>query len=190
MRWTCLIIAILPGVLGGCMRPIDATGHPTLSQIQAAFNQVVAEIHARADETWHADWYGNFIVGVRGGDTRGLCWHWQEAVYTGMKPRVHQLGWAIDGIAMNADEPTEHHAVIVYNPRVIRRSEIFDYPTPRPVWVLDAWQHGKPEIYLFDDWLKFGSILPHYAELEDMEYLEGRRSMTATVSPTTRPESH
>lgn len=157
-------------LLGGCLSPVDVGDHPVLSQIQKDFDEVVAEIHARPDEKWYADWYGNVFANTKN-KGRGLCWHWQEAVWSGMKRRVDKLNWSAVGVVLNGGQMLEHHAVLVFDPKVIPMDEILTRKPPCPVWVLDAWRHGKPEIYKLDPWLKWGAILANSSALEDLSHV-------------------
>jgi hypothetical protein len=155
-------------ILSGCIRPIDASAHTELAAIQKQFDTVIAEIHARPDEHWHAAWHGNIAVSVGRNQHFGLCWHWQEAVYAGMRPFVEAMGWQIHGVALNLGLATEHHAVVVFNPSRITLDELFTKPEPRPAWVLDGWQRGRSDIYAFDDWARSGSLFTQTVCLEPL----------------------
>lgn len=185
MLRTKLSILALVVPLGGCMSPVDVGSHPVLSRIQIRFEEVVEDIHARTDEDWYSDWYGNFLVNASGEDARGLCWHWQEAVFDGMHGYVKSLGWQATGVVLNGGTSLEHHAVIVFDPRVISAEEILERDPPRPVWVLDAWRRGRPEIYIFDTWVKEGAIFASSAALEDLEKMRGsaRGSASRPAAP-------
>jgi hypothetical protein len=49
---------------------------------------------------------------------------------------------------------SEHHAVVVWDPRRVRREELLPDGAPgRPAYVLDAWQRGEPDLYRLEAWL-------------------------------------
>jgi hypothetical protein len=184
MRFAPIII-LITCLLTGCLTPVDVGTHRDLSHIQREFDRVVADIHEREDEQWYSDWYGNFLVNGGGDEARGLCWHWQEAVYMGMKPVIDAMGWQTVGMVLNGGQRLEHHAVLVFDPKRIKASEILTRKPPRPVWVLDAWRHGKSEIYHLDSWLKYGAILATTAEIEDLDSIV----RSAQSQPASEPES-
>jgi hypothetical protein len=88
--------------------------------------------------------------------------------------------WQGVGLAANTDEYTEHHVVVVFDPRRLSQDELIPTLPPgldtsegvpqgeawgkkppnalaTPAWVLDPWHTGTPEIYTLDEWLIRGS---------------------------------
>ena len=67
---------------------------------------------------------------------------------------------------MNEGRSGEHHAVVVYDPRVVAEPDLLS--RPEASFVLDAWRRGKADVYLLSEWLKTGresSIPPRIERL-------------------------
>ncbi len=164
-------------LLAGCgPRPMGLTNNEALERIRADYVQLVNTALASDETAWHSGWIGNWIVNWRGREsTRGLCYHWQELVYVGLGPSVEREGWQRVGVQMNRDHHSEHHAVVVFDPDVIKQEELLSHAPPTPAYVFDAWRNGRPEVYAIDDWLKGSGWTPVYmVSLEDLdaEYAE------------------
>ena len=126
---------------------------PQLRTIRKAFEALVEKAWHDPDINWHTGGVGNIVVNVVGGDNRGLCYQWQDYLYSGLLPTVQKAGWCATGIAANENFEHEHHCVMVWDPKRIREDEILKRPRPEPVYVLDVWRTGHPNVYWLDDWL-------------------------------------
>ena len=139
-----------------------------LREIQTELSRVVREAKADPRLEWHSGWTGNIFINVFHGRNVGLCHHWQEYVHQEMRPVVLGVGWACTGVRINYGHDGEHHAVAVYDPtRVDERYLLSARPTD-PVYVLDAWTNGRPEIYRIGDWIKLADPLFRPIELEEI----------------------
>lgn len=164
-----MIAAVFLALLGGCASSaplVDHTRDPRLARIHAALEDVVRTCKSRQDEDWYSGWMGNAWVNFRKGPARGLCYHWQSAVYDGVLPTVHALGWEAGGLMVHTDSYIEHHVVLVFDPSKIQADKILEAPPPRPVYVLDAWRRGEPDMFKLDDWLARDEDLARTAVLE------------------------
>jgi hypothetical protein len=168
-------------------RPLQRTDIAPLERIRIDYEHLVRDALASDDTRWHSGWVGNWIVNWRNSEaSRGLCYHWQELVYKGIQPVADEVGWARVGIQMNKDHHSEHHAVVVYDPRVITQDDLLSSAQPRPAYVLDAWRHGQPEIYALDDWVKgSGWTRVWMVVLEDLdrEYAERDAELEVEEDP-------
>lgn len=194
-----VILLALPALAAGlgCQakpRPIDpfAPAAPAgLAVIAGEYARVVARLHARPEERWHHNWHGNIWPNTVGGRHRGLCYEWQEEVWTGVAPTIKRLRWDAVGLAANAGHWTEHHVVVVFDPTRIGRDELIPPLPPgidpsrglpqgegwgrrppdsmtRPAWVLDPWHTGKPHVYTLDEWLVRGTADWYSLDLEEL----------------------
>lgn len=152
---------------------------PALHAIQAAFTRTTDEIKSDPNHTWVSGPWGNrWINGVASideslrADFRGYCFQWQERVYLGVNTTVRRVGWELCGVRINMNLPHEHHAVLVWDPRVISKDRILAAPRPRPAYVLDAWRHGQPEIFTLDDWEDAAFRHESPVQLEDVLLLD------------------
>ncbi|MBL8990102.1 MAG: hypothetical protein JNJ48_00825 [Phycisphaerae bacterium] len=181
--WSWLLtLAACLGALGGCYGPPPALGPhdpPQLTAIQDAFSAAVRRARAADDASWRSGWHGNMMVNVVGGPNRGLCWQWQQMVYEGVVETVGRLGWDATGVALDAGTANEHHAVLVWDPKRLERSKLLTTPRPRPVWVLDGWRRGEPDLWPLDAWIDSTVPFPSRIELEKLWV----RSRPAPVSP-------
>jgi hypothetical protein len=171
--------------------PFDRGTPAALRTIVRAYEQAVAEIHARPDETWHHNWHGNIWPNTVGGRHRGLCYEWQEEVWKSVGPVVQRVGWEGVGLAANVDRWTEHHVIVVFDPSRIGRDELIPPLPPgvdpsdglpqgegwgrrppnamtRPAWVLDPWHTGEPLVYTLDEWLIRGTADWYSVALEEL----------------------
>lgn len=142
-------------VASGCVSPIRMSeiDDPSLRKLQGAFSNVVAQARDDPEYSWHSGILGNMWVIVLGQKNVGLCYHWQEWVYQEIRPALDRMGGGTCGIAIHMRELHEHHAVAVYDPRLIGRKELLAASTESPVFVFDAWHRGQADIYPLTDWL-------------------------------------
>ncbi|MBL8765142.1 MAG: hypothetical protein JNM07_12825 [Phycisphaerae bacterium] len=165
---------MLVGVTGAGCAPAPLArsdlGGPELRAIHDAFVRTVARTYADPDRSWSSGWAGNVWVNFAGGTNRGLCYEWRDAVYDGVKDAVAARGWDLTGIAINVGTGSEHHAVLVFDPRVVGRERLLAQPAPRHGYVLDAWLRGGPDIWRLDDWVNIPLGIVRPAELEDLPY--------------------
>lgn len=151
----------------GAPPPLTAADPPQLHEIQRAFVRVV-EATESGEASWHSGWHGNVMVNVFGGRNQGLCWQWQQMVYEGVVNTVGAVGWDATGVALDTGTGSEHHAVLVWDPRKIKREDILTARRPRPVWVLDGWRRGAPDIWQIDQWIDSCLSAPETIELEKL----------------------
>jgi hypothetical protein len=162
-----------PLALAGCHelpRPVGVLPDPALRTIAAGYRATVRDLHDRPGETWHHDWTGNILpntLGALGSGDRGLCYEWQAEVWKGIQPALAATGWRGVGIAANVGHWTEHHVVVVYDPRRTAREGLLRPPTPI-AWVLDPWHTGEADVYTLRDWLRTGTAEWYSVELEDL----------------------
>jgi hypothetical protein len=124
---------------------------PELTSIHRAMRQTIDRLEADPRYEWVSGFWGNIKVNSLGGPTRGLCYEWQEVIYAGVTPTLRDVGWHATGVAVNEGRPGEHHAVVVYDPRIVPEDQLLTRPTA--AYVLDAWKRGEPDIYRLSDWL-------------------------------------
>lgn len=159
--WRMGAASVVAGVMlaaPGCVRvppPLDVSADPRLPRVVEAFEATITEMKTQSPHTWYSGWSGNFWVQTLGGNNRGLCYQWQTEVYLRVTPRIRDLHLDTIGIALDKGKPTEHHAVLVYDPARIPDPYVIPAMTPpRPGWILDGWSRGKPDIYLVEDWIR------------------------------------
>jgi len=160
-----LFIAI---TLAGCViLPVrqDDTHDPALRTIQAAFADTVTQTLNDPNENWTSGWLGNMWVNYHEANHRGLCYQWKYRVHAGVKNTVHEQGWELTGVVINEGAKHEHHAVIVYDPKRISADKLLKATTAQPVYVLDAWRQGQPDIYYISDWLQLAAEVTVAAKL-------------------------
>ncbi len=130
---------------------IDAD--PQLRIIHAALERTVNDALASEDASWHAGWLGNALVHVAPGDHFGLCFHWQDRVFAGVRSTAEAIGWRITGVGAAMGLAREHHVVLVYDPSGYEPSEPLMASSGDRAFVLDAWRRGKPDIHKLSSWL-------------------------------------
>lgn len=156
LRLVGLFAAIFTGLLVGCSSAaplVDHTSDPNLARVHAALETVVRACNEDQERDWYSGWAGNAWVNFRKGPARGLCYHWQSAVYEGVLPTVRGLGWEAGGLMVHTDSFIEHHVVLVFDPSRIRYEDILGAKPPRAVYVLDAWRRGRADMFTLDDWM-------------------------------------
>ena len=149
-----LLISLL---LNACVAlPIqrDDIREPALQKIHAAFSNTVTAALNDPAEDWTSGWLGNMWVNYHEGKQRGLCYQWKYRVHAGVKSTVHTQGWELTGIVINKGAKGEHHAVVVYDPKRLQANQLLSANTQQPVFILDAWRQGMPDIYHLADWLQ------------------------------------
>ncbi len=129
-------------------------GHPELVEIHRAFEHAVQQAHEDPDVHWRSGWTGNVLVNMSPENDHGLCYQWQELVYAGVLDTVERVGWHANGIVINDKTRHEHHAVVVFDPKVTDQDHILDAPEANPAWVLDAWRRGKADIFTVQQWIE------------------------------------
>ena len=148
--------------IGGCAPPLIPPGPGDPSELRAVrdeYARLVREAKHDPVVKWRSGWTGNIFVNQFGGENRGLCYQWQEYIYLGLLPTVQRVGWRATGLTVNEGGGWEHHCVIIWDPKRISEDQILGTPSPHPVYALDAWHDGQPDIHWMDDWLS--SQLPH-----------------------------
>lgn len=187
---TRALLAAAACLMLGCAarpRPIDPARAPDASiiPIAATFASAVDDIHADPRTRWHDGWGGNMIVNLGDPDTRGLCHQWRDAVYTRVLFVVRAQGWRARGIAVNRFQWGEHHAVLVHH-RNLDPTSLLPNPPITGAYVLDAWQHGRADIYTLKDWLILAHADHRHPELLDLdrELLERERQAKTLLFKT------
>ena len=178
---TPLVLLFIPvlalSVLAGCHDPLkveDAAAQaPQLAKIHAAFERTVRNAHNDPNVEWRAGWIGNLQVNWEESGTYGLCHHWQDIVYDGVIDTMQEVGWEATGIRINHDTGNEHHAVLVYDPNLMRRDEILQRMPWHGAYVLDAWRRGEADIYHLPEWVELPTFKRRPAELEKLPYVPG-----------------
>ena len=127
---------------------------PALQKIHQAFSQTVHEALNDPEEDWTSGWLGNMWVNFHEGRQRGLCYQWKYRVHAGVKSTVLAQGWQLTGIVVNKGADGEHHAVVVYDPKRIKTQQLLAASIDKPVFILDAWRQGQPDIYHLTQWLQ------------------------------------
>lgn len=183
VRFAAILSAILCTLLtlSACVSKPTPTPPPTspeaAASIIAAYDLAVERALSDPDRTWHCGWTGNIAVRVlrsqdqnqNQGHHQGLCIHWQREVYQGVSQTAAARGWLAMGIFVNRDDLDEHHAVVVFDPHLIRASELLTTTHSPHAFVLDPWHHGRPEVFTVNDWLKQASP-PGNAGIEDLAH--------------------
>lgn len=153
------VVAIAAAVGGGGCQfnaPLDraSLASAQLRAIDAVYSRAVQAARGDATTNWQSGWTGNLVVNLSPGQShRGLCWQWRDLVYREVGPTVRSVGWEARGLVVNWGSWLEHSVVIVYDPAVVSPWTLWEMPRPRPVWVLDAWVSGRPDIFQLDQWL-------------------------------------
>ncbi|MEE9390994.1 MAG: hypothetical protein V3W41_00645 [Planctomycetota bacterium] len=166
-QWLAVVLLTLLS-LTACHSAVDASaeGPAELGVIQQSLTRIVAEADANTRVSWVHGWGGNGDVkNCQDGSVMGYCWQWQELIYQRVGPEVRRVGWEAARININNDWFSEHHAVVVFDPKIISRDKLLGSPDLNG-WVLDPWLHGKPEIYRLQDWLGSPVIVFESAALE------------------------
>lgn len=147
----------------------QVVGSSEFTHIEGVFAATVDGLNHHPTEDWYSGWMGNCWVNWRGGNKRGLCFQWQEAIWPNVSVAAREVGWDAVGICLNENRGSEHHAVIVWDPQLIAMENLLKGPPPRPAYVLDAWRRGKPDVFTLDEWLKHGVHGVRTSRLEDMD---------------------
>ncbi len=185
-RWVELLTTLLGVVLlTGCLAeraPLDMNSQPDrpLGRIHAAMAEAITLARTDPRHEWHSGWWGNLVINTWGGNRVGLCYQWQELIYTAVSPVAQREGWEAVGLTVNEDRRGEHHAVLVYDPRLVGRSELLIRTSDS--FVLDAWRAGRAEVYITADWVYNQGRLVSGAKLEDLT------PTALAVEVLTRPE--
>jgi hypothetical protein len=164
------LLLCLPVLLGlsactAMVKPINNINNSSLRIIQQAYQETVNAAHKDSRLSWNNGRLGNMVVNINGGANKGLCHHWQRLVYTGIQPALLKTGWKATGIAINEGSFFEHHAVLVYDPAIIKLTEILNNNQKSISYVLDPWSSGEPRIYTTTDWLKLPVTIKKAARL-------------------------
>ncbi len=125
----------------------------------------VRAAHENREERWHAGWLGNAAVHWRRPRPTaapdpdrpvhlGLCYEWQWLVHEGVSAATTSVGWEATLVSVDYGRPTEHHAVLVYDPKRVQPilPEIAD--DGAPAYVLDAWRRGQDDVFAFGAWIR------------------------------------
>jgi hypothetical protein len=142
---------------------------PELRTIHRAFEEAIEEADADPSSSWYSGVAGNFWVNLWGRSNYGLCYQWQEMVFAGVRSTVRSLDWETCGIQVNGGTMHEHHAVLVFDPQLVRTDHLLGPPPAEPVYVLDGWRRGRADIYRLVDWLELPSRIAVPPELEDLD---------------------
>ena len=153
-----LTAILLAAAAAACASPPPLTRaemtEPALLRIHDAFLRTVREAREDPDVDWKSGWWGNIGVHLSGRDTRGLCYEWQGLVHRGVRSTVASVGWSVTGVNVNQGTASEHHAVLVWDPRRVRRKDLLPDGAPgKPAYVLDGWQRGEADVYTLEAWL-------------------------------------
>lgn len=154
-----LILLTIVSLTGCVALPIqdENIADPAFQQIRNAYIQTVNDALNDPNENWTSGWLGNMWVNFHEGKQRGLCYQWKYRVHAGVKDTVLRNSWEISGIVVNEGVKHEHHAVLVYDPRRIHKEQLLTAAHHLPVYILDPWRQGQPDIYHVRDWLKLPS---------------------------------
>jgi len=152
----CLFVVLCLSLSACIIQPIQPENihDPALQKIHHAFTETVTKALNDPNEDWTSGWLGNMWVNFHEGKQRGLCYQWKYRVHAGVKSTVREQGWELTSIVINKGADGEHHAVVVYNPRQLQASQLLNASTTQPVFVLDAWRQGMPDIYPISEWLQ------------------------------------
>jgi hypothetical protein len=151
-----LLLPLLLTLSGCVILPLhhDSIEDPALLEIKTAFANTVEQILNDPEQQWTSGWLGNMWVNFHGDNNRGLCYEWKYRVHAGVIETVAGVNWQATGIVINQGAAHEHHAVIVFDPARISEKDLLSASRKQPVYVLDAWRHGKADIYHLTDWLQ------------------------------------
>ena len=168
LAWLLAALALLAACSAVPLRP-GQLQNPALRTIHTAFERTVEAAQDDPNIEWHSGWLGNMWVNFWKGDNRGLCYQWQQLVYNGVAPAARRVGWDATGIVINAGTRHEHHAVLVFDPRKVRRDALLTPEGRTHVYVLDAWREGQADIYRLTDWLKLPFAVESTARLQTLQ---------------------
>jgi len=143
----------------------DNINDPALQKIHQAFAKTVHDALNDPDEDWTSGWLGNMWVNFHEGRQRGLCYQWKYRIHAGVKDTVLSQGWQLTGIVINQGEDGEHHAVIIYDPKKMTPENLVSANASQPVFVLDAWRRGQPDIYPVSEWIQLARHIHKPAKL-------------------------
>ncbi|MCC6427415.1 MAG: hypothetical protein IT435_11410 [Phycisphaerales bacterium] len=163
-------VVVLSAQACGPSRPpldVQSIGDPVLIQIHSAMERAIQCAHEDPDHDWHSGWWGNMAINAAGDADRGLCYHWQDLIYTAVIPTVERVGWEVHGLTVNEGFPGEHHAVIVYDPGIVGRDELL--LRTECSFVLDAWDRGEADVFVTGDWIENRGRLRAPARIEELE---------------------
>ncbi len=172
-----LLLVLVGFALAGCAHPepieITAASPPALVRIHAAMRQTIDAALADERVGWHSGWMGNILVNAvdNPARSRGLCWHWQDLVYDGVAPTLAEVGWSGVGVGKRMGTMREHHAVVVFDPRLVDAARLLT-DLPSDAYVLDAWASGAAEVYLLPDWIGPAKDDPARLVIEHLPYGE------------------
>lgn len=175
----CLAALCVVVLLTGCgAAPIraDHLQDPAMQAIDTAFRNTVRAAHDSTKLDWHSGWTGNMWINFWRGNNRGLCYQWQQLVYTGVLPTVRRVGWKAVGVVINQGASHEHHAVIVFDPRRIDEKNLLKAPRSAPAYVLDAWRRGQADVYRLADWLQLAWVVQVPARLQQLQPTDVRHA--------------
>lgn len=152
----CFFIILCLSLTACVTQPLqpDNIRDPALQQIHQAFAKTVAEALNDPNENWTSGWLGNMWVNFHEGKQRGLCYQWKYRIHAGVKSTVLAQGWQLTSIVINKGADGEHHAVVVYNPKYLQPKQLLNATVEQPVFILDAWRQGMPDIYRLQEWLQ------------------------------------
>jgi len=150
------LIALCLALSACVIQPLqpDNINDPRLQKIHAAYSKTVTAALNDPNEDWTSGWLGNMWVNFHEGKQRGLCYQWKYRVHAGVKSTVHAQGWELTGIVINQGADGEHHAVVVYDPKRLQPNQLLTASIKQPVFILDAWRQGMPDIYPISEWLQ------------------------------------
>jgi hypothetical protein len=168
------------------MSPEEMT-EPALVQIHAALVDAVEWAGTNDEIDWTSGWTGNAIANATDDTTLGLCFEWQELVWEFARPVTERVGWRADGIAINYDTWSAHHAVVVWDPKRVDRTALLDQPLGAPVYVLDAWRRGEPDIHPLAAWIDIPIFVMSPPMLEDLTLEYGTAPRFALPRPRPVP---
>lgn len=189
-RLVLVWLVLTSAALGGCHGPkaTDAASitDPALSEIVNAYKDAVRRAHDDPDVDWHAGWLGNLWVNFSGRRDAGLCWEWRDLVDGAVRPAAKAHGWEVLGIHVFRGTPSEHNAVVVFDPRQVRRDTLLPKDSrgdllrragpPAAAWVLDPWRSGKARVYALDEWVAEARRRRWPVGLEDPPFAVGGRT--------------
>ncbi len=179
------LAVVFTGILStGCaMRPLkpDNMPEPELLAIQEAFERTVEAAHNDPHINWVSGWMGNAMINLVGGNRKGKCFEWRNLVYDGVIPTVRRVGWDATGVVISKYTYSEHSAVVVFDPKYIGLDEILSAKENQPVYVLDAWRHGRAEIYPMQAWLRLPLIVRSPPQLKTLP-VKPRKDVSASVT--------
>lgn len=145
--------------------------------IQQAYQQTVSAAHNDNQYAWNNGRLGNIIVNVNKEPNKGLCYHWQQLVFSGIQPALAKSGWKATGIAINEGSFFEHHAVVVYDPEKISIQDLLKDSRKTESYVLDPWSSGEARIYTVGNWLKLPVTVKVKPRLTKVDTISANRRL-------------